>query len=106
MLKKIDQDIVKKLLESKNEVLRRIAVSLEKQSGEATLSAAHSSHSSGTHKGHTACINPGQEYLLSVRCKKGKESDQMREVVRCGGKVVLIFDKKAIWFSEIHVNQT
>ena len=55
--KKIDQDVVKKLLKSKNDVLRRIAASLEKQTEETTLSASHSSHSSGTGKGHTSYVN-------------------------------------------------
>lgn len=56
--KEIDQDVLKKLQESKNAVLERIAKSLESQAQGETLNAGHSSHSSSPNgKGHTSVVS-------------------------------------------------
>lgn len=51
-----NKEVIEKLEASKKEVLNRIAESLNNQAEEETLNASHSSHSSGTGKGHTSYV--------------------------------------------------
>lgn len=53
----INKEIVEKLEASKKEALKRIAENLAKQLDQEAVAASHSSHSSGTGKGHTSYVN-------------------------------------------------
>ncbi len=54
--KSINQEIIEKLEASKKEALKRIAENMAKQADQEAINAGHSSHSSGTGKGHTSYV--------------------------------------------------
>jgi hypothetical protein len=54
--KLVNKEVIEKLEASKKEALKRIADTLCKQADGEVLGANHSSHSSGTGKGHTSYV--------------------------------------------------
>jgi hypothetical protein len=54
--KLVNKEVIEKLEASKKEALKRIANTLSKQADGEALGAGHSSHTSGTGKGHTSYV--------------------------------------------------
>ena len=55
--KTIDSETLAKLEETKKAVLKRVAKNLLEQSEQGSVSAGHSSHSSGSGRGHSSFVS-------------------------------------------------